>query len=213
MKKKAVPAGSEDEKHRKTILSMACIAAIKPDLRSEEVCNIVNKAFIAEHPDCYASLHVDEDALTDVVDKGEAKKVSEYMASLAATQALKEVVMATREAEVGKFFKSSAPPKYNASDKKLPRWLPEKDEDKTRAIEKWLHSYAPSNVKIVCDDYNGRWRVIAPTLEMRSLSWTKRGHQRTALEVLHQAWLYEQDWSGRKCPFSLDELEKKYNED
>jgi hypothetical protein len=62
-------------------------------------------------------------------------------------------------------------------------------------------------VKIVTDDYNGRWRVIASTGEWTSVSWTKRGWQMAATEVVHRAWLFEMDFTGFGPPWDLEELE------
>ena len=71
--------------------------------------------------------------------------------------------------------------------------------------------YSPADVAIECDDYNGRWRVIAPTLEWRSISWTKRGYEKAALEVIHQAWVFQKDWNGQQSPFSLEELATRFS--
>jgi hypothetical protein len=151
-------------------------------------------------------LKVDEDALTDVLDKGEARKVSEYIASVEKSKAKKEVVMETRDRWMGTYFKVTPAPKFSAADKKQPRWLPSKDESATRKIHEWINKYTPADIVIQCDDYNGRWRVISPLKEWRSISWTNRGHKAAAMEVVHQAWLYEKDWSGKAPGFDLKEL-------
>ena len=65
---------------------------------------------------------------------------------------------------------------------------------------------------IVCDDYNGRWRVISPSMEWKSISWTKRGYQNAALEATHQSWVYYQDATGHTAPFSLTELRERYSD-
>ena len=51
----------KEDTDRKTQLALACIAAIKPDMKSEEVAHKINKAYLLENPDCYADLNVDED--------------------------------------------------------------------------------------------------------------------------------------------------------
>ena len=43
MKGKALPAGSEDEVHRKTTLALACLSAIKPDLDAHEASKDLSK--------------------------------------------------------------------------------------------------------------------------------------------------------------------------
>ena len=57
MKGKKVPDGDEDDIDRRTDLSMACIAAIKPDCTDIEAAAYVAKAFVAENPDVYLDPH------------------------------------------------------------------------------------------------------------------------------------------------------------
>ena len=87
--KKPLPEELGPDYDRKTSLSLACIAAIKPDMSAEDAAKRVNKGFIEENPDCYADLEVTEDVLSDVVDKGEAKKMAEYTLTLQKTKAKK----------------------------------------------------------------------------------------------------------------------------
>ena len=195
---------------RKTALAMACIAAIKPDMSSEDVSKTLNKAFVAEHPDSYASLQVDVDVLSDVLDAGEARKTGECAAALEKIKATKSVCMHIRHKFVGQYFKSAGAVKYTQSQKKQPRWLPAKDAATTAVITEWIELHSPPDVSIQCDDYNGRWRVISPTLEWRSISWTKRGYEKAALEVIHQGWLFQHDWNGQKAPFSLEDLASRF---
>ena len=53
MKGMKVPDGDEDDIDRRTDLSMACIAAVKPDCTDIEAASYVAKAFVAENPDVY----------------------------------------------------------------------------------------------------------------------------------------------------------------
>lgn len=205
-KGKSLPDGSETEYDRKTLLTMHCISAIKPDLDTEAVSKAINKAYLLENPDCYANVQVDADALGDVLDKGETKKMAEYFAQVEKTKARKNVVMETKEQHAPKLFKVTPAPKYLPKEKKTPRWLPEKDATKTEKIHEWIKKHISSNISVQVDDYNGRWRVIAPTDDWKSISWTKRGHKKAAMEVIHQAWVYENDFTGQKPPFSLDDL-------
>ena len=209
-RKKETPEGSEKEVDRKTTLTLACISAIKPAMTAEQVSQKVNQAFLAEHPDCYATLLVDEDDLSDVVDKGEAKKMAQYTAQVQKSKAQKALVMQTRDKFVEKYSKRASQPKWSAAQKKQPRWLPEQDKAATSVVTVWIEKHCPPDVTVQCDDYNGRWRVIAPTFEWKSISWTKRGHERAAMEVIHQAWVYQGDWNGLKSPFNLDELAKTF---
>jgi hypothetical protein len=212
MKGKPIPPGDEEDNDRKTILALACISAIKPDTRAEDAAAAINFAFLAEHPDCYARLQVDPAMLADVVEKTEVEGIQKFEAGLQTLKAKKVLVMQTRERFLPKYFKLSPPPKYTAAQKKTPRWLPPRDEENTLEITKWIRKHGPPNVKVKCDDYNGRWRVIAPTLDWKSISWSKRGFQLAASEVLLQAWEYEKDFSGVVSPYSLEEFQKQFAE-
>ena len=61
-----------------TALALACIAAIKPEMMAEDVAKRINLAFLEENPDCYATLQVDADTLSDVVDRGDEHEATEY---------------------------------------------------------------------------------------------------------------------------------------
>ena len=75
-----------------------------------------------------------------------------------------------------------------------------------------IEKHAPSSVKIECDDYNGRWRVISANLDWRSISWIKRGYKKAAFEVLSQAWAYHQDYTGVGPPYDVAALEAEWVE-
>jgi len=212
-KGKPVPEGDEDGLHRKTELALACIAAIKPDMYDVEAAACINKAFIMENPDCYKDLLVDPEALGDVLTSVEAKKMAEYTATVETVKVTQKLVLHTREKLIHKYFKKSPAPKYTPAQKKQPRWLPKKNEKSTAAITDWIKVHAPSDAAVVCDDYNGRWRVISPNLDWKSISWTKRGFEKAAFEVLHQAWTYHTDFTGHVAPFSLSELQSRYEDD
>jgi len=209
-KKKDLPPGDEDGQDRKTILAIACIAAIKPDLTDVEAAHRINIAFIEEHPNYYGDLLIDPDSIAEVVEKTEAKQIAERAAATAVVRAKKTLAAQTRQTVLRRYFKQAAAMKYSAAQRKQPRWLPPRDEKNTTAITKWIIDHTPTSVTIVCDDYNGRWRVISADLNWRSVSWTKRGFQNAALEVVHQAWLYECDSTGRSAPFDLGELESRF---
>ena len=213
LKGKPLPICENESLHRRTDLTLACIAAVKPETTDVEAAACIARAFVAENPDCYADLAVDADTLSEVLNAGEAKVVNEYALGLKKLQAEKEVVLQTRQERLHTHFKKSAPPKYSAAEKKLPRWLPKKDEGNTEAITQWLWNHMPSSVTVLCDDYNGRWRVISANLQWRSISWTKRGYEKAAMEVVHQAWEYHYDYCGSRAPFDLDALAKRWKDD
>ncbi len=212
-KGKEVPAGDEGDIHRKTELALACIAAIKPDMSGQEASKCIARAFVAENPECYSDLLVDSEALGDVVNAGEAKKVAEHAARMAATKALKELAGMTREKKLPLYFAKAAPLKYTAAQKKQPRWVPRRDEENTEVLTKWILGYIPADVAVECDDYNGRWRVISPNLDWKSISWTKRGFEAAACEVIDRAWAFHKFCGGAAAPFDLRELSKRWQEE
>ncbi len=209
---KELPEGDEEETHRKTDLALACIAATKPDITDTQAAACIARAFVEENPDCYATLEVDVEALSDVVNAGEAKKVAEYAAAVLAVQAKKDLVFGTRDRCLHKYFKRSAAPKYSAAQKRPPRWLPTRDESSTAAITAWIEKHAPSSTKIDCDDYNGRWRVISANLDWRPISWTKRGYRKAAFEVLSQAWQYHKDYTSQDATYDVAAIENEWAE-
>ena len=171
---KSLPDGDEEDGNWRTELAMACIAATKPDMTDTEAAACIARGFVEEHPDCYATLQVDEDALRDVSNAGEAQKIAEVVAAVEAVKAKKDLVFGTRDRGLHKYFNKPAAPKYSAAQKRPPRWLPTKDESNTAAISQWIEKHVPSSVNIECDDYNIRWRVISANLDWRSISWIER---------------------------------------
>ena len=211
-KTKPLPVEDEEDSDRKTLLAMACIAAIKPDITMDKAVGYLNTAFAEENPDYYHDKYVDTTALSDVLVQSEVQKVHEWEAKVQATKLKKKKAVATRARNVATYFKPAKFPAYTAATKRGPRWLPKKDEKSTSAITKWIGEWCPHDSKVVCDDYNGRWRVIAPDLNWRSVSWTCRGYEKAATEVVHQAWTYHTDFTGEACPFSLDDLVKRFQD-
>ena len=127
---------------------------------------------------------------------GEAQKIAEFVAELIRVKAKKDLVFSTLDRQLHKYFKKPPALNLSAAQKRPPRWLPKHDESNSAAVSQWIDKHAPSSVKIECDDYNGRWRVISANLDWRSISWTKRGYKKAAFEVLSQAWAYHQDYTG-----------------
>ena len=68
-----VPDAEGDDVDRRTVLGLACIAAVKPDCTDLEAAASVARAFVEEHPDVYLDPLVTEHALSDVLNAGEAK--------------------------------------------------------------------------------------------------------------------------------------------
>ena len=60
---KAIPEGDEEDNSWKTELTMACLAAINPDMADTEAFVCIVCVVVLESPVCYASFHVDEEAM------------------------------------------------------------------------------------------------------------------------------------------------------
>ncbi len=91
--------------------------------------------------------------------------------------------------------------------------MPFKAEKNTEAITKWILTHTSESATIECDNYNGRWRVVSLTLESKSISWTMRGYEKAALEVVRQAWVFHKDCLSEHAPCNLDELHQRFQED
>ena len=111
MKGKKVPDGDEDDIDQRTDLSMACIAAIKPDCTDIEAAAYVAKAFVAENPDVYLDPLVSEQALSDVLNAGGAKEAAEYELAVTTTKAKNKRVVHTHKTILHQYFKRPKAPK------------------------------------------------------------------------------------------------------
>ena len=198
----------DEEDDRKAELAMACMAAINPHMTDVEAADAIHCGFLLENPDDHSAIHVDEDALEDVLNAGEKAKLKEGEARTHKIQSKKALIWATRTKKLPAYFKKAPAPKVSAAMKKPVRWLPKRDETNSKTATDWLESRRPSTVRILCDDYNGRWRVIASNGDWKSISWTKRGFEVAANEALLQAWTYEFDATGRDAPFDLSDVKK-----
>ena len=212
-KGKSLPVEDEADSDRKTLLAMACIAAIKPDWTEDKVIGCLSMAFAEENPDYYHEKFVDTTALSDVLNAGEAQKVNEWEVTQQTIKVKKTKAAATMTRNGPKYFKKPALPVYAAATTRGPRWLPKKDAQTTDVITKWIHHWSPTEIKVNCDDTNGCWRVIAQDLNWRSISWTSRGYEIAACEVVHQAWTYHTAFTGHTCPFSLVALAKRFQDE
>ena len=71
------------------------------------------KAFAAENPDVYLDTLVSEQALSMVLNAGEAKEVAEYELAVNITKAKKKLVVHTRNTNFHTDFKRPKAPKYS----------------------------------------------------------------------------------------------------
>jgi hypothetical protein len=212
-KGKAAPMAKDPTIDRTTDLQMACIAAAEPGITDRDVARRLNRAFMMEHADHYADLHVDPATLADVVTPSEAKELATYSARSQEVTARKELMQHTRQKRAAAHkFKKVPRAACGAADKVQPRWIPVKTPTAAKVV-KWIEKYSPTDIEIVTDDYNGRWRVISPDLAWKSISWTKRGWENAACETLYWAWKLHGDESDEQSPFDMDEFQKRFRDD
>ena len=199
-----------DESVDRTLeLKMACIAAVEPEWTDEQAWKALSKGFIAENPDTYKEFKISAGQLAEVVANNEAKDVHAFAAALSQVKAKKKLMQASIKLKHKTYFKATKPVKVKEAWKKQPRWLPGPNPT-CYTVSAWLKKFIPPTVDLQTDEYNGRYRVIGPELQWRSISWTKRGFQKSAAEVLSEAWMYHHDHTGVECPFDLDELNRVF---
>ena len=74
-----------------------------------------------------------------------------------------------------------------------------------------MKRFFPKEADVVCDDYNGRWRVLYGALnKWKSISWTKRGYEKAACESIHRALVFHTEFSGEEAPFSMEDLAARW---
>ena len=205
----------DDEYNYRTVLQIACITATKPGLTDVEVAGFLNSSFLDEHAELLTMPLVDVDDLGDVLNPGEARNAKVNRETRNASEAMRALAAHTRAAFLPKYAKKTKGPKPKAGvgGKKGPKWIAAKDEENVKSITEWIRNNGPEGVSVHVDETNGRWRVMSPLLQWRSIAWTKRGYEKAAAETLHQAWVYYQEHTGFEPPFPLAELAKKFRDD
>ena len=208
LEKKGVAAPSHDVPYidRETELRLVCVATVEPEWDEHQGLQALEKTFKSTNPDLYEGLCISPSMMAEVLAASEAKGIYEYDAALSQKKAKKEYMEATCVERAKHYFKKPAAPKWAAKQKKIPRWLPAKEELKSSTVGEWLLKHLAPGVELNIDDYNGRFRVIGEDLSWKSVSWTKRGWQQTAAEALWWGWRFHHDCRGVPPPYSLEEL-------
>lgn len=205
----ACPKLTGDDVGRRMELALACMRCVKPNLAAEEASKALHRAFLLEHPENRTSLPVPIDVLQSVTTPTEARKMGEYEDTLKRKAAEQVLHTAQRRTRVEAYFKPAAKARASASAARkraaAPRWLP-KANPRSSEVTKWLERHGPDHVSFVCDDYNGRWRVISEAGVWKSVSWTKRGFEVGAAVALGHAWRFEEEYTGAVPPFDLETL-------
>ena len=76
----------------------------------------------------------------------------------------------------------------------------------------FLKKHGPSDVSFVQDDYNGRWRIVSPTGEWKSVSWTRRGFTEAVAIALFQSYEFQTSLTGELAPFNMEDLAAEIRE-
>ena len=207
------PAPDGDSPNRKTELALKCMQVIEPEWTDVQALQALNRAFLLENPDTYADLRAHTKHVEEVVTNVEKKKVHDYHEALSQTRTAKKTMKNIRQSRVHAYFKKSKMMlDYEKRPKQpIPRWLPAKDP-RTKTVTAWIGRHMPADVKLVEDDYNGRWRVIAPDGQWKSISWTKRGYKEASALTLSKAWEFQEDHCGMGPPWSLNLLMASFTE-
>ena len=202
-----VPVPDGDAPDRKTELAFACMKAIEPDWTDVQALHALNRAFLLENPDTYSDLRTHTKHVEEVVTNVERQKVQDYHSALSQIRATKKAMRQTRKSRVHEYFKKSKMvTDYEKAPKQpIPRWLPAKNP-RTKAVTTFIQSHMPTDVKLVEDEYNGRWRVIAPDNQWKSIFWTKRGYKEASALTLSKAWEFQEDHCGIGPAWSMDLL-------
>jgi len=200
----AAPSQDFPDVQRETELKMACIAAVEPEWDEHEGLQALEAGFKITNPNLYDGLCISPSMMAEVLAASEAKGIYDYDAALSQKKARKEHMEATHAELANVYFQKPPPWKWAAKDKKIPRWLPPQEELKSNKVGEWICKHLAPGVQLKIDDYNGRFRMIAEDLSWKSVSWTKRGWQQTAAEVLYWGWKFHQDCHGVPPPYSLE---------
>jgi len=206
-----VPVQDDENVDRKVDLQMACIAAQEPGIDEATATGYLHTGFLAEHQNCYDNLIVPPHMLQEVVSATEAKAVADYDAALSQVKLMKKHHQATRNARSKKYFKKTVAPKFKAALSHYPKWVAAKNPKLTEVAD-WIHNHVPPVIKVYTDEIAGRFRVVGPDLNIKSVAWTKRGFKAAAMETIHSAWEFYTDHTSHECPFSVDALRKEFEE-
>ena len=206
-----VPAQDDSDVNHLVELRMACVAQTEPEWDEGRATQALNKGFLLEHPSTYDDLEVPPELIAEVMTAAEAKAVHGYSAALSQVKALHSHAQATVKKKGAKYFKPTPGAKHKPGPKKAIRWLPARQEAVSSNVAAWIDKHGPGSLTLETDDYNGRFRVIGPELNHKSVSWTLRGWRACAMQCLHLAWRFHTDHCGEPAPYDMDQLEREFS--
>ena len=212
LERKGAPLPDQDmpDLDRKVDLQMACLSAEKPDWTEDQAAAALSHGFLLEHPNVYEDMEIPAEHIGEVLSATEAKEVAGYQKALDLVKAQKQSMLATRRARSRKYFKKSpAAAPLKPGLRKKPRWTAKPDAS-TASVSDWVKQHMPDIVRVLVDEVNGRWRLVGPSMNVKSVAWTKRGWESAAMECLYHGWQFYNDYSGRECPWNVEELRERF---
>ena len=209
---KDLPEHDEDTVDRSAELKLACLHAHNPNMTQAEASAALTAGFLLEHPETYQDVEVPEDLLAEVFTATETKKVHEYHAALSQVKAKKDVMNATASMRVASYFKKGPAPRYPPRLQNKPQWIAERTVKTTDSVVAWVEKHLPPSVRLNVDHIAGRVKIHgAKPQQQKSVAWTQRGWRPFAMECLHVAWTFHEDFSGHKPPFDIASLASEFD--
>lgn len=199
--------GNDDDSDSRTVLALGCMAAVYPEWTEDLALKALHTGFCLNNKDTSGSMQIDQTMLQDVVLPNEQSKVASYAKEVTIAKAKFDLHKKSRGALIRRFFKPAASTSGGraARPQATPRWLPKKNA-RSSDVTQFLEKHKPSPAAIICDDYNGRWRLLYPDRQWRSISWTKRGYEKAVAVALHLLWSWHGEATGETPKWPLEDL-------
>ena len=205
----AVPDQDIPDLDRKVDLQMACISAVEPEWTEDQAAAALSHGFLMENPNAYEEMELPAEKIGEVLTATEAKEVQTYQHSLDLVKAQKQSMLATRRARSRKYFKKGLAAPLKLVLRKKPRWIAKADAS-TASVSDWVKQHMPDIVRVLVDEVNGRWRLVGPSMTVKSVAWTRRGWEAAATEAVYHGWQFHNDYSNRQCPWDVEELRDRF---
>lgn len=175
-----------------------------PSWSGKDALRALHAAFLEENAEADEELDIEEDMLQEVVAPSDVKDVRKSCADLKTARARKEAAALKRPDTVARYFTCNAPPKSRKqSAKPAPRWLPGRNPKAADATY-FIQKHAPPHSHVWGDEYNGRWKFAYIGRKPQSISWTKRGLQVAAGQVLHTLHRWHYEATNESPPYDIE---------
>lgn len=197
----ALPTKDYESGTYKQHLSMSLMAHFFPNWAQNDAEQALRRCSAIENPTASCVLQLDAEMLKDVIISKEHTEISKYVTHLKEAVQTKHAGKESSKNVVATHFKKSARQQKRAR----PRWTP-RGVAKAEDAYGFLVREKPAYGSIIMDLSNGRWRISFPKCGRKSVSWTVRGHEAAARQVLRQLWSWHIDSGGKPPAWNLDEL-------